>query len=171
MLGRQDGGGDSFAALRDAAVSEDPCGAMSGQTERLVFEVFHKVISAPEAVIFSAALLLCFVGVSMATNGLFGVTVMLIFAVFGVLMHSFGYSVVIFIIAFFLGPQFEKSLAQAIALLNGNILNIYTSPVAVALLVLSVVWIFWFLSKRTNEVADTTNLGVPDGETLDQKDP
>ena len=133
--------------------------------------MFHKVISAPEAVIFSAALLLCFVGVSMATNGLFGVTVMLIFAVFGVLMHSFGYSVVIFIIAFFLGPQFEKSLAQAIAVLNGNILNIYTSPVAVALLVLSVVSIFWFLSKRSNEVADTTNLGVPDGETLDQKDP
>jgi putative tricarboxylic transport membrane protein len=62
-------------------------------------------------------------------------------------------------------------LAQAIALLDGSILNIYTSPVAVALLVLSVVSIFWFLSKRTNAVADTTNLGVPDGETLDQKKP
>lgn len=128
-----------------------------------------KVVSAPEAVIFSSALLLCFVGVSMATNGLFGVSVMLIFAVIGLLMHSFGYSIVIFIIAFFLGPQFEKSLAQATALLNGNLLNIYTSPVAVALLVLSVVSIFWFLSKRTNADADMTNLGVPDGETLDQK--
>lgn len=128
-----------------------------------------KVVSAPEAVIFSSALVLCFVGVAMATNGLFGITIMLIFAVFGLLMHSFGYSMVIFIIAFFLGPQFEKSLSQAIALLNGNLLNIYTSPVAVALLLLSVVAVFWFMSKRTNEVADTTNLGVPDGETLEQK--
>jgi len=41
--------------------------------------------------------------------------------------------------------------------------------VAVALLLLSVVSLFWFLSKRTNTVADMTNLGVPDGETLDQK--
>ncbi|MFK8033910.1 MAG: tripartite tricarboxylate transporter permease [Hyphomicrobiales bacterium] len=130
-----------------------------------------KVVSAPESLIFSAALLLCFVGVSMATNGLFGVSLMLIFAVLGVLMHSFGYSMVIFIITFFLGPQFEKSLAQAIALLDGNILNIYTSPVAVALLLLSVVSVFWFLSKRTNAEADTTNLGLPDGETLDQKKP
>jgi putative tricarboxylic transport membrane protein len=76
---------------------------------------------------------------------------------------------VIFIIAFFLGPQFEKSLSQATALLNGNLLNIYTSPVAMALLILSVVSLYWFVSKRTNTVADTTNLGVPDGETLDQQ--
>jgi putative tricarboxylic transport membrane protein len=112
-----------------------------------------KVVSAPEAVIFSSALLMCFVGVAMATNGLFGITVMLLFAVFGLLLHSFGYSMVIFIIAFFLGPQFEKSLAQAIALLNGNLLNIYTSPVAVALLALSVAAVYWFLSKRNNTVS------------------
>jgi putative tricarboxylic transport membrane protein len=104
-------------------------------------------------VIFSSALLMCFVGVAMATNGLFGITVMLLFAVFGLLLHSFGYSMVIFIIAFFLGPQFEKSLAQAIALLNGNLLNIYTSPVAVALLALSVAAVYWFLSKRNNTVS------------------
>ena len=136
---------------------------------QLGLRLWVKVVSAPESVIFASALLLCFVGVSMATNGLFGVTVMLIFAVLGILMHSFGYSMVIFIIAFFLGPQFEKSLSQALALLNGDLLQVYKSPVALALLILSVVSVFWFLSKRTNAIADTTNLGVTDGETLDQK--
>lgn len=104
-----------------------------------------KVVSAPESIIFASAILLCFVGVSMATNGLFGVTIMLIFAAMGYLMSSFGYSLVIFIIAFFLGPRFEKSIAQSLALTNGDLTQIYKSPVAVSLLVLSVVSFVWFL--------------------------
>jgi len=109
-----------------------------------------KVVSAPESIIFPSALLLCFVGVSMATNGLFGVAVMLIFAVLGYLMTSFGYSIVIFIIAFFLGPRFEKSLAQSLALTKGDLFLIYQSPVALALLILAVVSFFWFLSRGKN---------------------
>lgn len=106
-----------------------------------------KVVSAPESIIFSSAVLLCIVGVSMATNGLFGVGIMLFFAVFGYLMASYGYPLVIFIIAFFLGPRFEKSIAQTMSLTNGDLTQIYKSPVAVLLLVLSVVSFFWFLSR------------------------
>ncbi|MGJ8585909.1 MAG: tripartite tricarboxylate transporter permease [Marinosulfonomonas sp.] len=106
-----------------------------------------KVVSAPESIIFSSAVLLCIVGVSMATNGLFGVGIMLFFAVLGYLMASYGYPLVIFIIAFFLGPRFEKSIAQTMSLTNGDLTQIYKSPVAVLLLVLSVVSFFWFLSR------------------------
>ena len=109
-----------------------------------------KVISAPESLIFASSLLLCFVGVSMATNGLFGVAIMLIFALLGYLMSSFGYSLVIFIIAFFLGPRFEKSIAQSLALTKGDLFLIYQSPVAVVLLVLSVVSFVWFLQRGKN---------------------
>jgi putative tricarboxylic transport membrane protein len=45
---------------------------------------------------------------------LFGAAVMLVFAALGYLMTAFGYSVVIFIIAFFLGPRFEMSLSQSL---------------------------------------------------------
>ena len=109
-----------------------------------------KVVSAPESIIFASAILLCFVGVSMATNGLFGVTIMLIFAAMGYLMSSFGYPLVIFIIAFFLGPRFEKSIAQSLALTNGDLTQVYKSPVAVALLVLAVISFFWFLWRGRN---------------------
>ena len=107
-----------------------------------------KVVSAPESVIFASALLLCIVGVSMATSGLFGVAVMLIFAVLGYLMSSFGYSLVIFIIAFFLGPRFEKSIAQSLALTNGDLTQMFKSPVAVALLVMSVASVVFFLRQN-----------------------
>ena len=107
-----------------------------------------KVVSAPESIIFFSALLLCIVGVSMATSGLFGVGVMLVFAVIGYLMSAFGYSLVIFIIAFFLGPRFEISISQMLALTNGDPLQIVRCPVAMALLILSVFAVIWFLRRN-----------------------
>ena len=106
------------------------------------------VIAAPESVIFSSAILLCIVGVAMSSGGLFGVAVMLVFAALGYLMVSFGYSVVILIIAFFLGPRFESSLAQTLALTGGDLTQIYRSPVAVMLLALSVASVAWFLHRN-----------------------
>ena len=107
-----------------------------------------KVISAPESIIFASALLLCIVGVSMATGGIFGVGIMLLFAGIGYLMTSFGYSVVIFIIAFFLGPRFEVSLSQSLALMNGDATQVVNYPIALALFALAVFSVFWFLSRN-----------------------
>ena len=111
-----------------------------------------KVVSAPESIIFSSALLLCIVGVSMASGGLFGVAVMLIFACLGYLMTSFGYSVVIFIIAFFLGPRFEISLSQSLALMDGEVARIVNYPIALLLLGIAFAAVFWFLRRgRSNQ--------------------
>ncbi len=108
-----------------------------------------KVVSAPESVIFASALLLCITGVSMATGGLFGVAVMLVFAGLGYLMTSFGYPVVIFTIAFFLGPRFEISLSQSLALMNGEWSRLADYPIALILLVLAIFAAVWFLTRRT----------------------
>ena len=119
--------------------------------------IWVKVVSAPESIIFASAILLCVVGVSMATSGLFGVAIMLIFAVLGSLMTSFGYSLVIFIIAFFLGPRFEKSIAQALALTNYDLTQVIYSPVALALLILSAVSVVWFLRKNAEAAREQVN--------------
>ncbi len=111
---------------------------------QLGLRLWIKVVSAPESFIFSAALLLCIVGVSMATGGLFGVAVMLIFAGVGYLMSSYGYSVVIFVIAFFLGPRFELSLSQSLVLTDGNPAALLSYPIALVLLVLAAVSAVWF---------------------------
>lgn len=105
--------------------------------------LWTRVVTAPESVIFSSSLLLCIVGVSMATGGLFGVGVMLLFAGIGYLMNAFGYSVVVFIIAFFLGPQFEISLSQSLVLIDADPRALTGYPVALALLALSVGSAWW----------------------------
>ena len=114
---------------------------------QLGLRLWVRVVSAPEPVIFAAAMLMCITGVGMAAGGVFGVAVMLVFAAFGYLLAAFGYSLVIVIIAFFLGPRFEISLAQAVALTNGDVTRILHHPVAVALLLLSVVTVVYLLRR------------------------
>jgi putative tricarboxylic transport membrane protein len=110
-----------------------------------------KFLGAPESIIFSSAILLCIVGVSMATSGLYGVAVMLGFALLGYLMTSFGYSVVIFIIAFFLGPRFEISISQSLALMNGDLTRVVDYPIALLLIVLAVVSFVWFIARSKKQ--------------------
>lgn len=115
---------------------------------QLGLRMWARIIAARESIIFSGAILLCFVGVSMAQGGLFGVGVMLVFSVIGYLMSSFGYPLVIFIIAYFLGPRLEISIAQSIALTKGELWRVYEYPVAMALLLLSVITAGWMLRKN-----------------------
>ncbi|MBK0328961.1 tripartite tricarboxylate transporter permease [Rhodobacteraceae bacterium F11138] len=116
-----------------------------------------RVVRAPESLVFASALMLCIVGVSMSTGGIFGVGVMLAFALLGYLMLVTGYSVVIFIIAFFLGPQFEISIGQSLALMNGDLGRIVSYPIALLLLGLSVFVVGAIALNRTRQTRHRAN--------------
>ena len=107
-----------------------------------------RVITAPESFVLTSALLLCFVGVSLAAGGLFGIGVMLAFAILGFVMTAFGFSVVVFIIAFFLGPRFEISLSQTLALLNGDPLRLLDYPFGLAMILAAPVLAVWLARRR-----------------------
>ena len=111
-----------------------------------------RVIRAPESVIFPAALLLCMTGVYLATGGLFGVWVMFFFAFLGYLMNGYGYSVIVFVIAFFLGERFELSLSQSLNIIDGDVSILLLHPVALILLLMAAFSVYWFgfsASKKT----------------------
>ena len=115
--------------------------------------IWVKVISAPQSFIYVSAIMLCIVGVSMAAGGLFSVTIMLLFALLGYIMTRYGFSIVIFIIAFFLGPRFEISIAQSNSLMSGDWTRIVEYPIAIALLVLSVITLFFILRGSARRAA------------------
>jgi len=126
-------------SLFGAMIVANVVNLLAGQ---LGLRFWSRVVKAPESVIFSSAILLCIVGVSLSTGGLFGVVVMLVFAGLGYLMTAFCFSVVIFIIAFFLGGRFEMSLSQSLVLLDGDPLALAGYPVALLLgLALASVWV------------------------------
>jgi len=106
------------------------------------------VVRAPASVIFASALLLCFVGVYSASGDIFGLKVMLLFSVIGVVMRFFGFSVVAFIIAFILGPRFELSLSQALTITNRDPAALLAHPVGLAFLLLAALAIYVFAFRR-----------------------
>lgn len=111
--------------------------------------LWAKLISAPESIIFSSGLILCIVGVYMSTGGMFGVYAMLLFAVIGIIMNALNYPIVIFVIAYFLGPRFELALGQTATILRGDVSNLINHPVALVLLCMSLFSIYW-LRIRSN---------------------
>lgn len=120
-------------------------------TGLLGLRLWVRLISAPESFIFSAALLLCIIGVYMSTGGLFGVGVMFFFAVLGYFMTAFGYPVIVFVIAFFLGERFELSLSQSLNLMDGDFVILLKHPVAIGLLCLAIFSAYWFGLRKTKK--------------------
>jgi len=118
-------------------------------TGLLGLRLWSRVIKAPESIIFPAALLLCTVGVYLATGGLFGVAVMFLFALLGYIMNGCGYSVIVFVIAFFLGERFELSLSQSLNIIDGDFLLLLGHPVALLLFAMAVFSVYWFGGRKT----------------------
>ncbi len=131
--------------LFGAMIMANFCNLVIGQAS---LRIWSRVVAAPESLIFSVSLVLCIAGVYMASGGMFGVTVMLIFGVLGYAMTSLGYPAVVFLIAFFLGGQFEQSLSQSLVILNGDMTALIDFPFALALLALSIFTVWWLLRRR-----------------------
>ena len=75
---------------------------------------------------------------------------MLVFGVIGYLMSILGFSVVIFIITFFLGKKFEQLLSQTLVIIDGNPLELVNFPFAIFLFILAVLS-FWWLGFRKDK--------------------
>jgi len=119
--------------------------------------LWARVIRSPESFIFPTALLLCIVGVFMATGGLLGVVIMFIFAFISYFMHAFGYSAIVFVIAFFLGERFELSLSQSLNLIDGEPTMLIHHPIALVLFALAIASVYWFSirpAKRKKQMAE-----------------
>ncbi|MFP4273587.1 MAG: tripartite tricarboxylate transporter permease [Paracoccaceae bacterium] len=121
---------------------------------QLGLRLWVRVVSAPESFIFATALLMCFVGVALSSGGVFGIGVMLVFALLAYVMTAFGLSVVVFIIAFFLGPRLEISLSQTLALLNGEPARLLDHPVGLLLMALALVTAV-LLARRRDRDSET----------------
>jgi putative tricarboxylic transport membrane protein len=114
--------------------------------------IWTKVIKAPESAIFTVTLILCMAGVYIATGSLFGVAVMFVFAFIGYLMNAFGYSVIVFIIGFFLGERIELTLAQSLTIIDGNPLVLLSHPIALILFAMAIIATY-YMGFRPNKTS------------------
>lgn len=89
--------------------------------------------------------------------GTFGVAVMFVFTFLEYAMSSYGYSVIVFVIAFFLGERFELSLSQSLNIIDGDLTLLLSHPVALLLIIMAIVSALWFGIKSKGQPGQTAS--------------
>ncbi len=130
---------------------------------------FAWVIRSPMRVIAPAVLFFCMIGSFMQGGGLFGIGVMVIFAVFGVLAKKLDFSFVTFLIGFVIGPSLELTLRQTIPLLDRDVTNLAQHPIAAVFIGLTIALIAILalaeIRRRTRAVLALSEGSVAFNET------
>lgn len=82
---------------------------------------FALFLAIPRRIIVASTAVLCLTGAYVSAGSMFGVAVMLIFAVAGYFMRKLEFPFIIFLIGFILGPMFERSLRHTVILFDDPI--------------------------------------------------
>jgi len=105
---------------------------------RVGLKTFCKLVQTPAVILYPIITFTCLMGSYLAQYSIFDVGLMLFFAFLAYFMRKFKFSHICFIIGFILAPIWETSLQQLIISSEQNPYMIFTRPVAIALLIITV---------------------------------
>lgn len=103
----------------------------------LSLKVSCRLVQIPFNVLYPIIIFTCIMGAYLSQYAVFDVTLMICFAVLAYFMKKFDYSFICLIIGFILAPIWETSLQQVIISSEQDSFMIFHRPVALALLLLS----------------------------------
>jgi len=89
---------------------------------------FTMFLAIPRKIILASTSILCLTGAYVSSGSMFGVGVMLIFAVVGYFMRKLQFPFIIFLIGFILGPMFERSLRHTVILFDDPMVLVTRHP-------------------------------------------
>lgn len=100
---------------------------------------FAMLLAIPRRLIVASAALLCVTGAYVSAGSMFGVGVMMVFALVGYFMRKLDFPYIALLIGFILGPMFERSLRHTIILFDNPIALTLEHPLLPVLALLGVV--------------------------------
>ncbi len=113
----------------------------------LMIPFLRRVLDVPRQFVLPLIMVFCVVGVFASSNRMFDVWIMLGFGVLGFLMERGGLPLGPFVIGFILAPIAESRLRQGLMMTDGSYLPLVTQPLTLALLIVSVLLLFWPLIR------------------------
>ncbi|MFT5445676.1 MAG: putative tricarboxylic transport membrane protein [Gammaproteobacteria bacterium] len=116
--------------------------------------LFAQVVRVPMRYIVPVVLFFCAVGSYLQGNGIFGVGLMLLFAVLGFFARKLDFSFVTFLVGFVVGPSFELSLRQTIALTGGQWSAMLDHPVALVFYAMSAIAVWRITVRQRRRLAN-----------------
>ncbi|MED5366485.1 MAG: tripartite tricarboxylate transporter permease, partial [Pseudomonadota bacterium] len=111
--------------------------------------IFARIVRVSPALVMPVVVFLFGIGAYLQGGGVFGIIIMVIFAVIGFVAKKYDFSFVTFLIGFVIGPSFELSLRQSLGLVT-RVEELANHPVALAFGALAVigVWRLTILQRR-----------------------
>jgi putative tricarboxylic transport membrane protein len=100
---------------------------------------FALFLAVPRRIIIASTAVLCFTGAYVSSGSMFGVGVMLVFAVLGYFLRKLEFPFIVFLIGFILGPMFERALRHTIVLFDGAVPLVLEHPLLPVLSLLGLV--------------------------------
>lgn len=101
--------------------------------------VWAKLTKIPYGIMAPIILILSIIGSYTVRNSLFDVLIALLFGVIGYFLNKYRWPLVPLILCFILGPILEQSFLQSMAMSNGSLLIFVTQPIALSILIASVI--------------------------------
>jgi putative tricarboxylic transport membrane protein len=96
-----------------------------------------KVLKIPIAFLYPFIFLFCLIGAYTGGNNIQDVYIMIIFGILGYVMKKYGYDPAPLILAFILGPMFEKAFRQSLIISDANPIIFLTHPICAIFLLIS----------------------------------
>jgi putative tricarboxylic transport membrane protein len=109
--------------------------------------IWVRVLKIPRQFLLPLIFLFCIIGAYSLNSSVFDVGVMLFFGFIGYLCEKFDFETAPFIMAFVLGPVFEKSLRQTLISTRGSFRIFFESPIALFALLFLASLLLWPLVR------------------------
>jgi len=101
--------------------------------------IWVKVLRVPYVILFPLILLFCVTGAYSINNNISDIIVMNIFGVVGYFFRKFDFEAAPLVLAYILGPLFEKSLRQSLIMSDGSFLIFLTRPITLGFLIVTTI--------------------------------
>ncbi len=126
--------------------------------------IFARVVEAPTNWVIAIVIFLCCLGAILQGGGIFGVILMIIFGIVGFLAKKLDFSFVTFLIGFVIGPSFELSMRQAIAIMDRDATNLINHPIALVFLAITVFAVWRISANRAKQNKGQTTQDIQQEE-------
>jgi len=107
----------------------------------LGLKLFIRLLSISRSIIFPMVIVICVAGAFTVNSSVFDVYIMILSGVLGYIMKKFNFPVAPLIMGYILGPLLEISLIQSLVLNDGSLLPIFTRPISLFFMILTVFFI------------------------------
>lgn len=111
----------------------------------------RKVTQIPKPILFTAILVFSIVGSYVFQSSIFDVFMMFCFGLLGYIFTKLNLNLPTIIVAFFLGPLFERKIRQALLISGGDATIFFTRPICLTFFILTVLGVV-FLIRRKRKV-------------------